>query len=563
MKKSYLFLTVLLALTFFTAMNNKSYAVNFTTHTENDSCGGIMNFQVNTNTYTSGLTVKTYFGDGDSIISVVNNYLSTGRVYTYHNYASIGTYTVMHILYSGSTPVDTILFSVSVSCSTVLVRCYRDNNSNCIFDAGDNYMYGSMEVEIDSAGVKIDTISGIAQAYKLLTAGKTYTFKLITPPPGTSALCPSSGSITQTLSYSPTWNYIDFSMQCSSTSVFDLGINYWARYRASSATTNSYVYLWASNAACGNKNSTVTLHFSSKYNYVTASPTPTSVSGNTVIWSVSNLNNSTGAWMYVQLTPNTTVSIGDTACTDVTITPITGDANTANNTKSSCDSVRSSYDPNEKDVFPTTPIPSGSKLTYTLQFENMGNDTAFNVHILDTLNYGLNPHTLKVLSSSHIVSSTVYTTPGGQYVAKFDFPNIKLEDKNHPTTNKGYVTFEINTKQSLAGGFPIPNQAGIYFDGNPVVMTNTTHSSIQLGGGVGKVEQTTISVFPNPVHDVLNIKTKGEYQSAQIINTLGQVMIEKNITQNASIDVSSLTNGIYYLVLKGQNGTKAEKIEKR
>ena len=41
-----------------------------------------------------------------------------------------------------------------------------------------------------------------------------------------------------------------------------------------------------------------------------------------------------------------------------------------------CPSYRYSYDPNEKLVSPEGPVELGAELTYTIHFENYGNDTS-------------------------------------------------------------------------------------------------------------------------------------------------------------------------------------------
>src|SRR5690606_493956 len=53
----------------------------------------------------------------------------------------------------------------------------------------------------------------------------------------------------------------------------------------------SYIYLTGGNDACDPVAGTITLKISPKYSYYDAYPTPTSVSGNTVTWDYSTLNN--------------------------------------------------------------------------------------------------------------------------------------------------------------------------------------------------------------------------------------------------------------------------------
>ena len=59
---------------------------------------------------------------------------------------------------------------------------------------------------------------------------------------------------------------------------------------------------------------------------------------------------------------DTTAMIGDTVCFTYMVTPIVGDSNMANNTKQICIPVRTSYDPNIKEVQPIGVGDSGKVL---------------------------------------------------------------------------------------------------------------------------------------------------------------------------------------------------------
>ena len=63
-------------------------------------------------------------------------------------------------------------------------------------------------------------------------------------------------------------------------------------------------------------------------------------------------------------------------------------------------------------------------------------------------------------------------------------------------------------------------------------------------------------IYPNPSHDVLFVKTchgaslQSEYR---ITNIMGQTLMTGEITsENQQIDVSSLTNGIYFITFAGE-----------
>lgn len=144
--------------------------------------------------------------------------------------------------------------------------------------------------------------------------------------------------------------------------------------------------------------------------------------------------------------------------------------------------LRCAIDPNDKQVAPSRPEPSNSNYTqidetlrYTIRFQNTGNDTAFTVRIEDQISESLVLESLKPLAASHPYSVSVRENR----TVVFLFEDILLPDS---TTNlpgsQGFVTFEINAHPDLEDFSTIDNTAGIYFDFNQPVITNTVTSTL-------------------------------------------------------------------------------------
>jgi uncharacterized repeat protein (TIGR01451 family) len=518
--------------------------------------------------------VETNWGDGSKLDSTaITSAGSSGSYYSAlynHHYATAGTYTVKHVIVCSGNRIDSLNKTLSAYCSWVYGNLYNDVNNDCTYSPGtEPRIFGSAQIEVDSAGVKVDTIHSVGYwSYKCLATTTTvYKFTLLSNPAGYVRTCPSSNTIT--LTFTPTLTAIptqDFGFNCTSTPTYDYKLTYWRALRAASSSGPSYIYLLAQNTTCSAGTGTVTLNVSSKYNVNSTGiyPTPTSVSGNTVVWTVPALSAGYSVMLYVPLTPKSTTNNGDTACNYAVISP-TSDLNPANNIISICDSVKSSWDPNEKMVSPSIPMPAGSTLTYTINFENLGNDTAFNIHVQDTLSQYLDANSFVLVQSSHRVSPSIYQA-AGKNILKFDFPNINLESKSVPTRNKGQVIFTMKTKTALAPGTSIPNRAGIYFDGNPVVVTNYAYSSTPGPEGVpGIGSKENIKVFPNPAGDVLNIQVSSNgWDEAILTNAVGQTVTHQPLVRgNNTLNVASLPAGIYYLQAKGSAGSFTEKIEKQ
>lgn len=73
-----------------------------------------------------------------------------------------------------------------------------------------------------------------------------------------------------------------------------------------------------------------------------------------------------------------------------------------------------------------------------------------------------------------------------------------------------------------------------------------------------------IQFFPNPVQDMLNVKSKTALESFEIYSSVGQ-HVRSGSLQNthAQINMTGLTAGVYYVKLKTQNSTVTEKVVKK
>lgn len=555
MKKIYAFLVMVIALV--TGAGTKSHAFNFTGHTEYDMCDSV-NYQFTINAASGTLTARTFFGDGTS--KAANIGATNG--YVQHQFTLPGIYTVKHVLYQSGAPVDSVIFTDTIMCNNAIVTAFLDMNSNCTWDATEPLLTSPVDVEIDSAGVKIDTLTLIGSAFRTMSFNKTYSMKLLNLPAGLNVVCPTGGIRTATISPSGPTNF-PFALSCGTSTLFDVAVNALVRVGRHTEMVDMIV----SNAHCNAQTVTLTATLSPKYGvFQSAAPTPTSRVGNVLTWVLPNVSAFAGyhvtAWFERAGGTSTWLLPGDTVRTSFSVTPTTGDANTANNTISRVDTVRSSFDPNYKSVSPSGNIAAGQKLEYSIEFENDGNAPAENIHILDTLSANLDVNTLKVVSSTAPITNTSVIQAGSLNILRFDMPHIKLLDSSHHGECTGLVVFTIKAKSNLTPGTAISNRAGIYFDDNEVIMTNTAQSRIPVKEAVTAINLDGLSAYPNPVHDVLSIKAEGSNQTVQLISTLGQVVLEKTVSGKTTINVSTLPTGIYYLILKGQSGTTAQKIEK-
>ncbi len=527
------------------------------------NCAG-MSYTINTNSYYAGMTVTTEFGDGTSASTAVTGGGSTGGYATLsHGYTTPGTYTIKHVLYNGSTVVDSVIYSFDYRmCNNIGARAYFDGNGTCAYEAGtaDRLISLPSTYEIDSNGVPIDTVtctSGFNYvAYGV--PGDVYTIRLISAPTGYVIACPSTGVVTNTLGSSSTVIPInDIGFHCP-TSVTGHELQVYSATRA--YTNRSIANISVVNAYCTPTAATLTMHFSPKYIFSYASPAPTSVSGTEVTWNLGSLSSAdptTNLLVHLFHAPIGFLPTGDTVHTQYIVSPIVGDGDTSNNESYEVDTAIGSYDPNFVEVYPGSCMPLGAThLEYTIGFENMGGDTAHNIYVLDTIDNNLDFASLKPVFSSHDMNIFKYTS-GGYNIVKFDFPKIMLPDSSHHDYCHGMLKYTINTQNITGYGTDVPARAGIYFDANPVVMTNTATNKTCFPALIDEVARNSkITVFPNPATDQLTVKAEDfmSYSEVTINNMIGQQVIQAEVSgKQTNISISGLPAGIYYVVMKNND----------
>ncbi|MEI3497866.1 MAG: T9SS type A sorting domain-containing protein [Barnesiella intestinihominis] len=65
----------------------------------------------------------------------------------------------------------------------------------------------------------------------------------------------------------------------------------------------------------------------------------------------------------------------------------------------------------------------------------------------------------------------------------------------------------------------------------------------------------SIQIYPTQVQNTLNIQSESPVRKINIYSMTGQKQLEANNPGTASIDISSLSNGIYIVEIFADNGT--------
>ena len=374
--------------------------------------------------------------------------------------------------------------------------------------------------------------------------------------------CPANEHRTVQLSTADSVEYNEsFGMKCKGVDNGVSSINgFFRAARQSMISIDAGDIAMAYGLYCDNHNAgTLTSSISGSVQYLrpaAGAMTPT-VSGNTLVYHVADFDNlSPGAFDIVILT-DTHAVVGSTVCVTVGVTTLgfgVVDINSSNNNLTQCFQIYNSYDPNLKTVYPLTTVDTGRQwLTYTVHFQNTGNDTSYTVIIKDTLSQYLDASSFQYLASSH---KAVIQLFGNAMV--FTFPKINLVDSNqNEPLSHGWIQYKVKTIANLPLSTQIKNTASIYFDLNPAVKTNTTVNTVSLHTGIETVSETAIMhLYPNPNSGSFTLETTNQIGMTYIItDMLGQIVQEKTITSDRQyIDMSTSSPGIYTLMLRGKTG---------
>ena len=417
-------------------------------------------------------------------------------------------------------------------------------------------------VSVENSNGILSTLTDSNGNYVLLLSDNEYTVYINEQSlPSDVSFSPASQTILFT--ESETEVTADFCLT-SSSSFDDLAVSIFPLEEARPGFETDYLINFENNGTTV-LNPTITLMFEdTKMNYLSSTPQETSVTSNMVTWSFSNLQPfQSGSIVFTtDIFQPPTVNGDDILNYTVTISPNSNDAIPEDNSQVFEQIVVNSFDPNDKQVTQGESILEAevpNYLDYLVRFQNTGTASAVNITVTDTLSNNLQWGTLKAVASSHEYRLEV---EDGNIV-KFIFEDIFLPaEQDNSEGSNGYVAFRIKPVASLTIGESVENTANIFFDFNEPIITNTVTTEVVAPLSVPKTSvPENILLYPNPVNSNLNVETvSGNTVTSIVVTTLtGQRLLT---SKNTSINLTSLTKGIYFVTVTTQQGKFIKRIIK-
>lgn len=225
--------------------------------------------------------------------------------------------------------------------------------------------------------------------------------------------------------------------------------------------------------------------------------------------------------------------------------------------------VSCSYDPNAKSSVPNDGI-SGrlegfQPIIYTVDFENLGNDTAKKVVVRDKISLDHELSSFEFLESSHPCKH--FITAHREIWFVFD-PIHLPPSSTDSIKGRGQLKFKLTPANHLQNWDIVTNTAQIFFDKNAPIVTNETHNLFNHYNTRNQSEEiirnaylSYTKIFPQPFANKIKVEIPYFYWlkdelSWKLYNSLGMYVTEGVFSHTVNeIELFHLTDGLYWLII--------------
>lgn len=450
--------------------------------------------------------------------------------------------------------------------STITGNIYADVNSNCVSDGGDYALNSWMITATNSSGNSFYAYSYGGGNYTLYVPSGAVTYTLTATPAyfGGQNYYQLTCALANVVSTTGNCDTVVFDVPMDATPAQDLRVHLYCGNARPGFTRWYSIYY--SNPGTTVMNGTVEFDLDPALTFTGSTPAASSVTGNHVEWNFTGLQPNESRYISISAQVPLSMALGVAVHDSAYIEPLAGDLFAADNNYACSGITTASYDPNMKEVWSADMLPSGeidtsgAALYYTVHFQNTGTDTAFNIVVRDTLSSLLDVSTIEMLGAS--ANYTWSLQPGRCLEVRFNAILLPDSNINEPASH-GFFNYKIHTAQNISQGQLIDNNAGIYFDFNAPVITNTVTVPVVVFTTLQERNNALeATVFPNPTNlQRVRVKVNGSsYRQLQftLFDATGKNVISKQYsnTQFFDVDLTGLSEGLYFYNLVNEKGER-------
>ncbi|EPR73367.1 hypothetical protein ADIWIN_1397 [Winogradskyella psychrotolerans RS-3] len=264
--------------------------------------------------------------------------------------------------------------------------------------------------------------------------------------------------------------------------------------------------------------------------------------------------------IYIETLVATSANLGDMITNVAEYTTAANDVVIENNTSNLSEIIIGSYDPNDISESQGPEIEHVSfteddYLYYTIRFQNVGTASAINVTINNSLDEKLDKTTFQMLRASHS-----YGIERDFDNLTWNFYNINLADETTDELNShGFVNYKIKPLAGYEIGDIVPNTAGIIFDFNEPVITNTFNTEFVAALNLAENNlNSQYLLFPNPSKDIVSLSFSSKQSNIEVtvLDIFGKMVLmqKEQHVSTLELNISALEKGVYFVKVKDDKG---------
>jgi hypothetical protein len=223
------------------------------------------------------------------------------------------------------------------------------------------------------------------------------------------------------------------------------------------------------------------------------------------------------------------------------------DAVRSNNRDTVRQLVSAAFDPNIKVASPDIVVNAQKEINYTIFFQNLGNDTALNVTVVDS--FGTLFNLSKVVCHGTGPRDIPFDIVNNVLI--WHFRGINLPPKKHDSLGSiGYISLSAAMSSNARLGDTVFNKAAIFFDYQKPVITNKATVIFRKPTSIVQTQVSNgFSVFPNPGKGTFSYHNSRHLMgNLNIYSTDGRLVYTVVLDERGIIELPMVSPGIYILV---------------